>query len=42
VNEIFIATLNSAAAELAIVKEGMSQVSLDSAKVVEVKASLEA
>jgi len=33
VNEISIATLDSAAAALAVIKEGVSQVSIDRAKV---------
>ena len=41
-NEISIATLDSAAAALAVVKEGMSQVSTDRAKVGAAQASLEA
>ena len=41
-NEISIATLDSAAAALGVVKEGMSQVSTDRAKVGAAQASLEA
>ena len=41
-NEISIATLDSAAAALGVIKEGMSQVSTDRAKVGAAQASLEA